>query len=105
MQLRLLRRRDINKISPKNEQQQKSIHDNHKGLPVAVHYNQADHSINDLSYVILNGNFTIIHKLNTYKRGLNRDFGFPFQLHVFQQVITSLVLTLEICTRHHYNHF
>ena len=36
----------------------KSIRDNHKGLPVAVHYNQTDHSINDLSCVILSGNFT-----------------------------------------------
>ena len=32
----------------------KSIRDNHKGLPVAVNYNQFDHSINDLSCVILN---------------------------------------------------
>ena len=31
----------------------KGIRDNHKGLPVAVHYNQTDHSINDLSCVIL----------------------------------------------------
>ena len=65
----------------------KCIRDNHKGLPVAVLYNQADHSINDLSCVILNGNFTttadrqlyyqkIIPKFNTYKRGLNRDLGF-----------------------------
>ena len=65
----------------------KSIRDNHKSLPVIVHYNQFDHSINDISSVILNGNFTTtadrqlyeekkIHNLNTYKHGLNRDFGF-----------------------------
>ena len=53
-----LRRRDINKMSAKNEQSPKSIRDNHKGLPVAVHYNQTDHSIHDLSCVILNVNFT-----------------------------------------------
>ena len=65
----------------------KSIRDHHKGLPVAVHYNQADHSINDLSYVILSGNSTttadrqlyeqkLSQKFNTCKFGLNRDFGF-----------------------------
>ena len=65
----------------------KSIRDNHKGLPVAVHYNQADHSINDLSCVILSGNFTttadrqlyeqkLIQRFDTYKCGLNRDLGF-----------------------------
>ena len=65
----------------------KSIQDNHKGLPVAVHYNQADHSINDLSCVILSGNFTttadrqlyeqkLIQRFDTYKCGLNRDLGF-----------------------------
>ena len=32
-------------ILPKNEQPQKNICDNHKGLPVAVHYHQSDHSI------------------------------------------------------------
>ena len=63
------------------------MRDNHKGLPVAVHYNQAANSNNDLLYVILNGNFTtmadrqlyeqkIILKFNTYKRGLNHDLGF-----------------------------
>ena len=30
----------------------KSIRDNHKCLPVAVHYNQTDHSINDISCCI-----------------------------------------------------
>ena len=65
----------------------KSIRDNHKGFPVAVHYNQADHSINDLSCVILSGNFTttadrqlyeqkLIQRFDTYKCGLNRDLGF-----------------------------
>ena len=58
----------------------KGIRDNHKDLPVAVHYNQTDHSINDLSCVILNGNFTktadrllyeqkLKQKFNTYKCG------------------------------------
>ena len=63
------------------------IRDNHKGLPVVVHYNQADHSINDLSCVILNGNFTtpadrqlyeqkLIQRFDFNKCGLNRDLGF-----------------------------
>ena len=58
----------------------KSIRDNHKGLPAAVHYNQADHYINDHSCVILNRNFTttadrqlyeqkLIQRFDTYKCG------------------------------------
>ena len=39
-------------ILTKNKQLQNSIQDNHKGLPVAVNYNQTDHSTNDLSCVI-----------------------------------------------------
>ena len=49
----------------------KSIRDNHKGLPVAVHYNQTDHSINDLSCVILSGNFT-----TRKATGVVESFGF-----------------------------
>ena len=67
-----------------------SIRDNHKGLPVAVHYNQADHSFNGISCVILNGNLTttadrqlyeqkLIQRLDTYKCGLNRDFCFLYK--------------------------
>ena len=74
-------------MTTKNEKSKKSIRDNHKGLPVAVHYNQTDHSINDRSCVILSGNFTttadrqlyeqkLIQRFDTYKCGLNRDFGF-----------------------------
>ena len=65
----------------------KNFRYNHKSLPVAVHYNQTDHSINDLSCVILSGNFTttadrqlyeqkLIQRFDTYKCGLNRDLGF-----------------------------
>ena len=32
----------------------KSIRDNHNGLPVAVHYDQTDHSINVLSWHVFN---------------------------------------------------
>ena len=65
----------------------KSIRVNHKGLPVAVHCNRADHYINDILCVILNGNIAtttdrqlyeqkITQKFNSYKRGLYRDLGF-----------------------------
>ena len=74
------------KFRQRMKNHKKSIRDNHKGLPVAVHYNQADHSINDLSCVILSGNFTtadiqlyeqkLIQRFETYKCGLNRDLGF-----------------------------
>ena len=80
-----------------NEQYKKGIRDNHKGFPVAVHYNQADHFINDLPCVILNGNFTttadrqlhqqkLIQRFDSNKCGLNRDFGFLSKYDFFQQV-------------------
>ena len=52
----------------------KSIRDYHKCLPVAVHYNQADHSINDLSCVILNGNFTTVADRQLYEQKLTPKF-------------------------------
>ena len=62
----------------------KSIRDNNKGLPVARHFNKPDHSISDLEFVRLKGDFTnstnrlieeqtIIRKLKTDTHGLNKD--------------------------------
>ena len=55
----------------------KSIRDNSRGFPVAVHFNQPDHSLKNLSCVILRGDFkttedrlicqqTFIHKFKTH---------------------------------------
>ena len=60
----------------------KSIRDNHKGLPIAVHFNQADHSINDLSCVILSGNFTTTADRQLYEQ------------KIIQRFITYLLLSL-----------
>ena len=70
--------------------------DNHNGLPMAVHYDIIDHSINDLSGAILSRRFTttsdrqlfeqkIVQKFNTYKRGLNRDLGFLSNDSIFNK--------------------
>ena len=61
---------------------------------MAVHYNQADHSINDVLCVILNENFTatadrqlyeqkLIQRFDTYKCGLNRDLCFLSKYALF----------------------
>ena len=42
--------------------------DNHNGSPIAVHYNQADHSINDLSCVILCANFAKVADRQLYEQ-------------------------------------
>ena len=65
----------------------KSIRDNNKGLPVARHFNQPDHSICDLECVILKGKFsnntdrlieeqTLIRKLKIDTHGLDQDLDF-----------------------------
>ena len=92
----------------------KSIRDNHKGLLVAVHCNQADHSINDISCAMLNGIFTttadiqlyeqkLIQRFDSNKCGLNRDLGF-LSKYFFQMVIAFLLITLKTCTSVQYFH-
>ena len=65
----------------------KSIRDNSRGFPVAVHFNQPDHSHNNLRCVILRGDFKttadrliceqmFIHKLKTHSKGVNQDLSF-----------------------------
>ena len=62
-------------------------HSNQPGYPVANHYNLRDHSISDLSCVILQGNFSSTKerkineqkwalKLDCHNKGLNRDLAF-----------------------------
>ena len=74
-----------------NEQSQQGIRDTNKGLPMAAHYNQADHSIIDFSLPQQRQTDTYIcgfnHELgylskyaflhiDTYICGFNRDLGF-----------------------------
>ena len=65
----------------------KSIGDNSRGFQVAVHFNQPDHSLNDLRCAILRGDFkttaheliceqTFIHKLKEHSKGLNQIYHF-----------------------------
>ena len=62
----------------------KSIRDNSRGFPVAVHFNLPDHSLKNLRRVILRGDFkttadrliceqTLIHKFKTHSKGVNQD--------------------------------
>ena len=65
----------------------KSIRDNSMDFPVAVHFNQPDHSLNNVGCVILRDDFntttdrliceqTLIHKLKTHLKGVNQDLSF-----------------------------
>ena len=65
----------------------KIIRDNSRGFPVAVHFNQPEHSLKNLRCVILRGDFkttadrficeqTLIHKLTTHSKGLDQDLSF-----------------------------
>ena len=88
----------------------KSIRDSLNGLPVAIHYNQTDHCINEISCVVLNRSFTTDRQLyekkiiQKFKCGLNREWSF-LSSHTFFNMSKDLsYITLEIYTRHHYYH-
>ena len=62
----------------------KSIRDNSRGFPVAVHFNQPDHSLKNVRCVNLRGDFkttadrliceqTFIYKLKTHSKGVNQE--------------------------------
>ena len=76
-----------NKLRFRLNNHKKSIRDNSRGFPVAVHFNQPDHSLKNLRCVILRGDFkttadrliceqTFIHKPNTHSKGVNQDLSF-----------------------------
>ena len=88
----------------------KSIRDNHKCQPVAVHYNQTDHSC-----VILSGHFTtmadrqlseqkLIQRVDTYKCGRNRFLGFLSKYAFFSNSLYFFHIALKTCTSVHYFH-
>ena len=81
----------------------KSIRDHSRGFPVAVHFNQPDHSLKNLRCVILRGDFkttkdrliceqTLIHKLKTHSDDVDQDLSFPSPYSYFNlcsQLLTS----------------
>ena len=81
-----------NRLRLRLNNHKKSIRDNSRGFPVAVYFNQPDHSLKNLRYVDLRGDFkttadrliceqTLIHKLKTHSKGVNQDLSFlsPFR--------------------------
>ena len=86
--------RYIKKFRIRIKNNKASIRDNHRGLPVDVFFNLADHCINDISCVILNGKFTttgdrepyeqkLIQRFDNYNCGLNRDLDFLYKYALF----------------------
>ena len=76
-----------NRLRLRLNNHKKSIRDNSRGFPVAVHFNQPDHLLKNLRCVILRGDFkttadrliceqTLIHKLKTHSKGVNQDLSF-----------------------------
>ena len=76
-----------NKLRLRLNNHKKSIRNNSRGFPLAVHFNQPDHSLKNLRCVILRGDFkttadrdiceqTLIHKLKTHSKVLNQDLSF-----------------------------
>ena len=82
----------------------KSIRDNSRGFPVAVHFNLPDHSLKNLRCVILRGDFkttadrliceqTLIHKFKTHSKGVNQDLSFLSPYSYFHQCCRPLTST------------
>ena len=82
----------------------KSIRDNSRGFPVAVHFNLPDHSLKNLRCVILRGDFkttadrliceqTLIYKFKTHSKGVNQDLAFLSPHSYFQQCCRPLTTT------------
>ena len=82
----------------------KSIRDNSRGFPAAVHFSQPDHSLKNLRCVILRGDIkttadrliceqTLIHKFETHSKGVNQDLSFLLPYSYFQQCCPPLTST------------
>ena len=76
-----------NKLRLRLNNHKKSIRNNSRGFPVAVHFNQPDHLPKNLRCVIHRGVFkttadriiceqTFIHKHKTHSKGVNQDLSF-----------------------------
>ena len=76
-----------NRLRLRLNNHKKSIRDNSRGFPVAVHFNQPDNSLKNLRCVILRGGFktiadrliceqAFIHKLKTHSKGIDQDLSF-----------------------------
>ena len=76
-----------NRLRFRLKNHEKSIRDNSRGCPVAVHFNQLVNSFRNLRCVILRGDFkttadrliceqTFMHKLKAHSKGVNQDLSF-----------------------------
>ena len=90
-----------NRLRLRLNNHKKSIRDNSRGFPVAVHFNLPYHSLKNLRCVILRRDFkttadrliceqTLIHKFKTHSKGVNKDLSFlsPY-LHQCCRPLTS----------------
>ena len=79
-----------NRLRLRLSNHKKSIRDNSRGFPVAVHFNQPDHSLKrgDLKTTAdsLICEQTFIHKLETHSIGVNQDLYFYRRLATFISV-------------------
>ena len=75
-----------NRLRLRLNNHKKSIGENSRGFPVAVHFNQPDHSHRNWRCVILRGYFkttadriiyeqTLIHKFKAHSKGANQDLS------------------------------
>ena len=76
----------------------KSIREISRGFPVAVHFNQPDHSLIKLRCDILRGDYkttadrliceqTSIHKFKTHLKGVDQDLSFYRRIATFTSVV------------------
>ena len=77
----------LNKLRFRLNNHKKSIRDNSRAFPEAVHFNQPDHSLKSLTCDILRDGFKttavrlicermFIHKLKTHSQGVNQNLSF-----------------------------
>ena len=85
-----------NRLRLRLNNHKKSIRDNSRCFPEAVHFNQPDHSLMNLRCVILRGDFkttadrliyeqTLIYKLKSHSKGVNQDLSFLSPYSYFHQ--------------------
>ena len=93
-----------NRLRIRLNNHKKSIRDNSRGFPVAVHFNQPDHSPKNLRCVIIRGDFKttadriickqmMIHIFKTHSKGVNQDLSFLSLYSYFHQCCRPITST------------
>ena len=92
-----------NRLRLRLKNHKRSIRDNSRGFPVAVHFNQPDHSLKHFRCYTqrriqttadrLIYEQTFIHKLKTQSKGLNQDLSFLSPYSYFHQCCPILTST------------